>query len=160
VCLSKSISGYGLPMALTLIRPELDVWKPAEHNGTFRGFNLAFVTGAEAMRVYWSDDQLATSTRAKGQRIAAGLEQIVTGYPDGGLSTRGRGLVQGLVTGSGRMADRISTAAFERGLLMETCGPVGEVVKLMPPLTVGDGDIDRALEILDAAVKSAVTTLT
>lgn len=66
VCLSKSISGYGLPMALTLIRPELDVWKPAEHNGTFRGFNLAFVTGAEVMRVYWSDDHLATSTRVKG----------------------------------------------------------------------------------------------
>ncbi len=160
VCLSKSISGYGLPTALTLIRPELDVWKPAEHNGTFRGFNLAFVTGAEAMRVYWSDGQLATSTRAKGQRVAVVLEQIVAGYPDGGLSTRGRGLVQGLVTGSGRMADQISAAAFERGLLMETCGPDGEVVKLMPPLTVGDGDIDRALEILDAAVKSAVTTLT
>ena len=43
---------------------------------------------------------------------------------------------------------------------METCGPDGEVVKLMPPLTVGDGGIDEALEILDAALKYVVTTLT
>src|SRR5262249_13019246 len=44
VCLSKSISGYGLPMALTLFRGDLDVWEPGEHNGTFRGYNPAFVT--------------------------------------------------------------------------------------------------------------------
>ena len=47
VGLSKSISGYGLPLALTLIRPDLDIWKPGEHNGTFRGFNPAFVTGRQ-----------------------------------------------------------------------------------------------------------------
>src|SRR5699024_1825704 len=39
VCVSKSISGYGMPMALTLFKPELDVWTPGEHNGTFRGNN-------------------------------------------------------------------------------------------------------------------------
>jgi diaminobutyrate-2-oxoglutarate transaminase len=49
VCLSKSLSAYGLPLALTLIRPELDVWEPGEHNGTFRGFNPAFITGAAAL---------------------------------------------------------------------------------------------------------------
>ena len=48
VCVSKSISGFGLPMALTLFRPELDVWAPGEHNGTFRGNNLAFVTATTA----------------------------------------------------------------------------------------------------------------
>jgi diaminobutyrate-2-oxoglutarate transaminase len=156
VCLSKSISGYGLPMALTLIRPELDVWQPAEHNGTFRGFNPAFVTGAEAMRAYWSDDELEKSTRTKGERVANGLEQIVVAYPDAMLATRGRGLARGLRTASGEMASQISAAAFERGLLVETCGPEGEVVKLMPPLTVASGDLDRAMEILDASVKSAL----
>lgn len=58
VCLSKSVSGYGLPMALTLFRPELDVWEPGEHNGTFRGHNPAFVTGAAALEKFWSDDVL------------------------------------------------------------------------------------------------------
>jgi diaminobutyrate-2-oxoglutarate transaminase len=156
VCLSKSISGYGLPMALTLIRPELDVWKPAEHNGTFRGFSLAFVTGAESMRAYWSDDELEKSTSTKGERVASGLEQIVVAYPEARLATRGRGLARGLRAASGEMASQINAAAFERGLLVETCGPEGEVVKLLPPLTVASGDIDRALEILDASVKSAL----
>ncbi|MFD9804847.1 aspartate aminotransferase family protein, partial [Streptomyces sp. NPDC059071] len=48
VCLSKSISGYGLPMALVLMRRELDQWAPGEHNGTFRGNNAAFVTAEVA----------------------------------------------------------------------------------------------------------------
>lgn len=156
VCVSKGISGYGLPMALTLIRPELDVWRPAEHNGTFRGFNPAFVTAAEAMRTYWSDDELEKSARAKGECVARGLEQIVTAYPEARLATRGRGLACGLRTGSGELADQVSAAAFERGLLVETCGPDGEVVKLMPPLTVASGELDQALEILDASVKSAL----
>ena len=55
VCLSKSISGYGLPMALTLLKPEIDEWEPGEHNGTFRGHNPAFVTATAALREFWTD---------------------------------------------------------------------------------------------------------
>lgn len=50
VTVSKSLSGYGLPMALVLFKPELDVWGPGEHNGTFRGNNMAFVTARAASR--------------------------------------------------------------------------------------------------------------
>ena len=50
VAVSKSISGFGMPLAMLLLRPELDQWKPGEHTGTFRGFNLAFVAAAEALR--------------------------------------------------------------------------------------------------------------
>ena len=39
-------------MSLTLIRPELDIWSPGEHNGTFRGNNAAFVTATEALN-WW-----------------------------------------------------------------------------------------------------------
>ena len=53
VTLSKSIGGYGLPMALVLIKPELDVWEPGEHNGTFRGNNPAFVTARVALEKFW-----------------------------------------------------------------------------------------------------------
>lgn len=71
-CLSKSVSGYGLPMALLLVRPELDAWQPGEHSSTFRGFNPAFVTGAAALRTYWSVRQRRARRpcRRRGVRAA------------------------------------------------------------------------------------------
>ncbi|MYW97627.1 diaminobutyrate--2-oxoglutarate transaminase, partial [Amycolatopsis rubida] len=141
VCLSKSIGGYGLPMALTLIKPELDVWEPGEHNGTFRGISPAFVTATEALRVYWSDDELEKSTKAKGERIASTFKDLVETYPEANLVAKGRGLARGLEFGSGELAGAVCKAAFERGLLMETSGPDGEVMKLLPPLTLTDEEL-------------------
>jgi diaminobutyrate-2-oxoglutarate transaminase len=155
ICLSKSISGYGLPLALTLIRPELDVWRPGAHNGTFRGVNVAFVTATEALRTYWRDDELEKSTRVRGERVAHALRGIADTYPDACLTTRGRGLVHGLVAGAGR-ADAISAAAFERGLLMETSGPEGEVVKLLPPLTISESELDEGLTALAESVRAVL----
>ena len=156
VCLSKSIGGYGLPLALTLIKPELDVWEPGEHNGTFRGINPAFVTAAEALRVYWSDDELEKSTRAKGERFGAALKGIAEAYPDAGLTAKGRGLARGLEFSSGELAGQVCGAAFERGLLMETSGPDGEVMKLLPPLTLTDAEVDEGLGIIDESVKAVL----
>ena len=65
VTLSKSISGYGLPMSLVLLAPHLDVWEPGEHNGTFRGNNLAFVTGKAVIDHYWSDAGFTRALKAK-----------------------------------------------------------------------------------------------
>src|SRR5699024_4783581 len=96
VCLSKSISGYGLPMALTLVRPDLDIWEPGEHNGTFRGISPAFVTAAEAIRTYWSDDALERATIAKGAYVESRFNQLVAAYPEHGLTAKGRGLARGL----------------------------------------------------------------
>lgn len=53
VTVSKSLSGYGLPFAIVLMKPELDQWKPGEHNGTFRGNNPAFITAKAALDNYW-----------------------------------------------------------------------------------------------------------
>src|SRR3546814_17580533 len=65
ITLSKSLSGFGLPMCLVLFRPELDIWKPGAHSGTFRGHNLAFATAAEALESTWSDGNLAAGTDVK-----------------------------------------------------------------------------------------------
>lgn len=157
VCLSKSISGYGLPLALTLIRPALDIWAPAEHNGTFRGFNLAFVTAVQALRHYWHDETITQATRIKGQQIADGVQRLATETPDALLEMRGRGLIWGLQMTDGPTATQVSRAAFDRGLLVETCGLGGAVVKLMPPLTVTAEEIAQALDILGAAI-TAVTS--
>ena len=75
VVLSKSLSGYGLPMSLVLIKPELDVWEPGGHTGTFRGNNLAFVGATAALRTYWADDTFSREIKRKSemlqQRLAA-----------------------------------------------------------------------------------------
>ncbi len=154
VCLSKSIGGYGLPLALTLIRPDLDIWKPGEHNGTFRGVNPAFVTGTAALRVYWEDRELEHSTLAKGQRVAAALTELAASVPGTEMQSRGRGLAHGLAFEHGELAKKVSSAAFERGLLVETAGPDDQVIKLLPPLTATDFEIDQGLAVLADAVQT------
>jgi diaminobutyrate-2-oxoglutarate transaminase len=150
VCLSKSISGYGLPMALTLMRPELDVWKPGEHNGTFRGNNPAFVTATAALENYWADDSLEKATLAHGEQVSRALTEIVERTP--GTEARGRGLARGLVFSDPELTRAACAAAFERGLLVETSGPNCEVVKLMPPLTATDDELTDGLEIIAECV--------
>jgi diaminobutyrate-2-oxoglutarate transaminase len=152
VCMSKSIGGYGTPMAMTLFRPELDVWEPGEHNGTFRGYNPAFVTAATALNTYWADDELQRGTLAKGERIGAVLTELAG--RSSGISPRGRGLARGLAFDQGELARKVCTAAFERGLLVETAGPDGEVAKLMPPLTISDDDLDEGLARFADAVSA------
>ncbi|WP_405164925.1 diaminobutyrate--2-oxoglutarate transaminase [Nocardia sp. NBC_01499] len=150
VTLSKSIGGYGLPMALVLFKSEHDQWSPGEHNGTFRGNNPAFVTASVALRHYWSDGTLQASTLAKGDRVARTLGELADNVP--GLSTRGRGLVQGMVFDDASQASKVCQVAFERGLLVETSGSTDEVVKLLPPLTITDQELDHGLGILTGAI--------
>jgi diaminobutyrate-2-oxoglutarate transaminase len=154
VCLSKSIGGYGLPLALTLIRPDLDIWKPGEHNGTFRGVNPAFVTGTAALRAYWADAVLEQGTAAKGRRVAAALAELAGSVPGTAMQPRGRGLAHGLAFEHGELAKKVSAAAFERGLLVETAGPKDEVIKLLPPLTATDTELDQGLALLADAVQT------
>ena len=154
VCLSKSISGFGLPLALTLVRSDLDIWKPGEHNGTFRGINPAFVTGTAALQAYWRDQDLEHGTRAKGERIAETLTALAASAPGTWMQARGRGLAHGLAFGNGELARKVSAAAFERGLLVETAGPDDEVIKLLPPLTATDAEIDEGLAVLTDAVQT------
>ncbi|GAA0510818.1 diaminobutyrate--2-oxoglutarate transaminase [Saccharopolyspora subtropica] len=154
VCLSKSIGGYGLPLALTLIKPEHDVWEPGEHNGTFRGNNPAFVTATEALRQYWSDDTLEKSTIAKGERVGAVLEEIASQHK--GAVAKGRGLARGLGFEDTDVAGKVSKAAFDRKLLMETSGPSSEVLKIMPPLTVSDDELEQGLQIVRDSVQAVL----
>jgi diaminobutyrate-2-oxoglutarate transaminase len=154
ICLSKSISGYGLPMALLLIRPELDVWRAGEHNGTFRGFNPAFVTCTAALTEYWTHDKFEISVREKGERMGDALTRIAEDWPDESLAVRGRGMIRGLRFAGGELASRVARAAFETGLLVETCGPGGAVVKLLPPLTISDAELDEGLSRFATAVAS------
>jgi diaminobutyrate-2-oxoglutarate transaminase len=151
VTLSKSLSGFGLPMALVLMKPEHDVWKPAAHNGTFRGNNAAFVTATAALREFWNGDHFAACVREKGRHLTALLEQVKLRHPLV-REVRGRGMVAGLVLGDGAQAEAISAAAFREGLVIETCGPRGEVVKLLPPLTSTLDELEQGVALLEGAI--------
>ncbi len=148
VTLSKSISGSGLPMALVLMKPEHDVWEPGEHNGTFRGNNAAFVTATAALDAFWTDDSLTDGVEAKSDKARAGLESIMHDHPGLFTDVRGRGLILGMEASVPEIAETMAAGAYERGLIIETAGSEGEVVKLLPPLVVTDEAIDRALSIL------------
>ncbi|MGV9826578.1 MULTISPECIES: diaminobutyrate--2-oxoglutarate transaminase [unclassified Gordonia (in: high G+C Gram-positive bacteria)] len=154
VTLSKSISGYGLPMALVLIRRDLDVWAPGEHNGTFRGNNPAFVTATAAIDQFWSDDALTRDVHRKGRQIDEVFSTLAARHQ--GLSTRGRGMVRGLVFDEATSAAKVCAHAFGSGLLAETSGPSDEVVKLLPPLTISTEELDRGLGILVDSVEAVI----
>ncbi|MGC9500919.1 diaminobutyrate--2-oxoglutarate transaminase [Streptomyces sp. WG7] len=154
ICLSKSISGYGLPMALTLMKPTLDAWKPGEHNGTFRGHNPAFVTAARALELFWSDQSQASQTTQRAQWVGRGLREIARTY--GLREPRGRGLVWALPFDEPAMARRVCATAYQLGLLVETAGLHDEAVKLLPPLTIADDELARGLTLLDTAVDATL----
>ena len=156
VTLSKSISGYGHPLALTLIKPELDIWEPGEHNGTFRGFGPAFATATKAIELFWSDDELQRSTEAKGAYVESRFNRIAARHADHELVVKGRGLARGLQMPSGEIAGAIAARAFEEGLLVETSGPSDEVVKLLPALTIPEELLEKGLDIIEAAVDEAL----
>lgn len=147
VCLSKSIGGFGLPMALTLIKSELDIWEPGEHNGTFRGNNLAFVCATEALK-YWENDEFSKEIIAKGQFIEKFLKKEAQRYPELKGTHRGRGLMQGIAFAEENVAEQICSQAFELGLIMETSGTDSEVAKVMPPLTIDIAGLELGLGIL------------
>lgn len=150
VCLSKSLSGGGLPMALNLLRPEIDDWRPGEHNGTFRGNNLAFVTARVALETHWTDETLSRRVAASAKRVCARLGAIAEAH---GATVRGRGLVQGLVFETQpEQARAVARRAFEAGLIIETAGARDQVLKLLPPLTIDDGTLDAGLDIIAAAL--------
>ncbi|MFF8032110.1 diaminobutyrate--2-oxoglutarate transaminase [Streptomyces sp. NPDC016626] len=153
VTVSKSISGYGLPMALCLFRPDLDIWEPGEHNGTFRGNNPAFVTATAALNAYWTDDQLEKQTLLRGEQVEQALASIRADHREETKELRGRGLVWGLEFHDTSRAERVTGRAFELGLLVETSGPDSEVVKLLPPLTAAPDELDEGLRTLARAVR-------
>ena len=135
IALSKSISGYGTPMSLLLVKRELDVWQPAEHNGTFRGNNQAFVTASEALRHYWSDDALEREVLRKSEFMQRALQALVMSNRSVLSRTKGKGMMTGVECIRPEDSRKIVETCFESGLILETCGPYGEVVKCFPPLS-------------------------
>jgi len=156
VTLSKSLSGFGLPFSLVLMKPELDKWKPGQHSGTFRGHNLAFITAKAALEKYWQDSYLSDSVKEKGTKIRTRLEQIVKNNGEAPFAVRGRGMIQGLDCSTGDLASKIIAKVFDKGLVIESCGSRGHVLKYLSPLTISEGELEQGLQILEESVKEVM----
>ncbi|NKC11613.1 MAG: diaminobutyrate--2-oxoglutarate transaminase [Gammaproteobacteria bacterium] len=156
VTISKSLSGFGLPFSLVLIKPELDQWKPGQHSGTFRGPNLAFVTAKAALEIYWQDASLSASVKQKGAIMQLRLEQIAKNNWEAGSSVRGRGMIQGLDCKDGNLANKIIRTAFANGLIMETAGAQGQVIRCLPPLTISEEVLQKGLDLLENSVNQVI----
>lgn len=153
VTLSKSLGGYGTPFAVVLIKPELDQWKPGEHNGTFRGNNFAFVTAKAAIDHYWSDDNFSKEIKKKGEYVSKRLEHIVDKYGEGNFTCRGRGMFLGMNCINGEIAGKITHQAFQKGLIIETSGADDQVVKFLCPLIISNENLKKGIDIVEQAVK-------
>jgi len=152
VTLSKSLSAYGLPFAVTLIRRSLDVWEPGEHNGTFRGNNHAFVAATAALEHYWRTPDFAKEIQAKGDHLAHRLKKMVVRHAPDVLEVRGRGMMCGIVCADPKRAAAVTKKAFEHGLIIERAGPEDEVIKFLMPLTIKLSEMDEGLDILERAL--------
>ena len=154
ICLAKGIGGLGTPMAMNLVKPEFDDhWSPGEHTGTFRGQDISFIAGDQALS-YFDDDALMQTVKTHGAMMADTLQPLVDRHPL--LNLTGKGMILGLDVGNGDRAKQIVNQCFEAGLLVSACGTGGRVVKLIPPLTTPEADLQEGLGILIKATDNVM----
>lgn len=152
VCLSKSIGGYGLPMAIVLMKRALDQWEPGDHTGTFRGNQLAFVAATAALEL-WGQKRFIAELTQRAARLEAQLRAIVAARPK--LTLRGRGFIWAIdftEAGGPAAAAAAGRRAFEKGLLVERCGRDDVALKILPPITIDDEALLLGCAILSEVV--------
>ena len=154
VVLSKSISGYGLPLAVVLLTPALDLWMPAEHNGTFRGNQLAFVAGTAALE-YWKRENVQAEVERKGEFVQKFLDERIQQI-NPHIKTRGMGLIWGIDLTDAGDPNAVVAECFERGLVIESAGRKGRVVKLLPALNIPMELLEEGCVILGDAIQKTM----
>ncbi len=151
--LSKAIGG-GLPLAVIVYRRELDRWAPGAHAGTFRGNQLAMAAGAATIRHVVATG-LHEHAAVMGARLDERLREASAGVAAVG-EVRGRGLMLGVelvdpaTSGpggvplpDGDMAAAVQRAMLDLGVIVESGGRGGAVVRFLPPLVISADEVDR-----------------
>jgi diaminobutyrate-2-oxoglutarate transaminase len=139
---------------VVLLKPEHDIWSPGEHNGTFRGHNLAFITAAKALEEFWTDDSLSKEVKRKGEIVRDRFQQIADRHPELKATVRGRGFIWGLASKHDGLADMFSEEAFKHGLVIEGAGINDNVVKFLAPLVIEEADLVKGFDILDKVAET------
>lgn len=157
VVLSKSISGFGMPMALLLMKPELDIFRPAEHNGTFRGNQLSFVGGKAGIE-FFDEHRIDEIVRRKAVVVNDYISREILPL-DSRLQYRGIGLIWGIdfIGIDAKKALDCCHECFNRGLVIELAGRHDSVLKIMPALTIEDDTLLEGLSIIKESVKAVLS---
>ncbi len=157
VTLSKSIGGMGMPMAVLLMKPELDVWQPGEHTGTFRGNQLSFVAAKAGLEVFVKEN-IAQGVAQKQQLVQEFMQKEMESLHEG-ITTRGVGLIWGVdlsKLGGDALSKAVMQTCFANGLVLERVGRDNAVLKIMPPLTIENENLLKGLAILKDAVAQVI----
>lgn len=154
ICLAKGIGGLGTPLAMNLVKPEIDdLWAPGEHTGTFRGQNISFIAGDVALS-YFDDDALMQTVHANSRAMFDAVEPLAERHE--AVHITGKGMIAGIDVSEGPRAKAIVSQCFEKGLLVSACGTGGRVVKVIPPLTIPEADLQQGLKTLVEVVDNVM----
>lgn len=155
VCMSKSIGGYGIPFAVTLFKKELDVFKPGEHNGTFRGCQLSMVAGLAALEMTVKQD-IPAQVRRKEKIVKEYLDKEIKPLLKGKMEIRGIGLSWGIEFNDGKLARAVLDKCFEKKLIIELAGSYDSVLKIMPSLVIEDELLLKGLNIVKESIQEVI----
>ena len=155
---SKSIGGYGMPFALVLIRPELDLWEPGEHNGTFRGYQLSMIAAKAGLEVMLNE-HVEERVQKLSAVIAQAMEEVQALSPEK-IKTRGMGFVWGVdfwrFDHDGVTSKKVLDECFKNGLIVERVGRGNTVVKVMPELLIEEETLKKGLDILKNSISNVI----
>lgn len=155
VCMSKSIGGYGIPFAITLFKKELDVFKPGEHNGTFRGCQLSMVAGLAALEMTVEQD-IPAQVKRKEKIVKEYLDKEIKPLLKGKMEIRGIGLSWGIEFNDGKLARAVLDKCFEKKLIIELAGSYDSVLKIMPSLVIEDELLLKGLNIVKESIQEVI----
>lgn len=159
VVMSKTLSGYGLPLSMLLIKEERDAWRPGEHTGTFRGNNLALVSATAAINIYWRCRTFAEGVQRVGELMHSRLEAIAFEHDGRNFTVRGRGMALGFDCQTAEIAEVTARKAFQKGLIIERCGSIDQVLKFLPALTIDVETLNQGLDIFELSLADALREL-
>ena len=148
----------GLPLSGIMARRELmETFGPGAHGGTYGGNAVACAAALATLDVIAAEG-LLENARRQGERLLSGLRRAATGHP-AVAEVRGRGLMVGIEFAEGDelrprpdLAKSLIQAAFERKLLLLSCGTYGQVVRIIPPLVTTDTEVDSAISTISEAL--------
>jgi len=156
MCVAKAL-GNGMPIAATIARHRvMRAWHEGEHGSTFGGNPVACAAAVAVIQTL-SRERIPERAERLGRKVmerARGWQEDMPAFAD----LRGLGLMIGLEfmqggTPATALVDRIAAGALARGLLVLSCGIDGNVIRLIPPLTIPEPELDAGLDILEAAMR-------